>query len=136
MQYQLRVIRDGEHPLNIKLNASDTVDARQQAEQKGFKVLKIKSSYASFLARKNQFPLILFCQEFRVLLEAGLSINDVLETLIEKEPNLSHKSTIQQLLGKVREGQTLSCLRVWYFSTAILISVCHSKVHPHLRNTS
>ncbi len=108
MQYQLRVIRDGEHPLNIKLNASDTVDARQQAEQKGFKVLKIKSSYASFLARKNQFPLILFCQEFRVLLEAGLSINDVLETLIEKEPNLSHKSTIQQLLGKVREGQTLS----------------------------
>lgn len=108
MQYQLRVIRDGEHPLNIKLDAADQVDARTQAEQKGFTVLNIRASYNALLSRKNQFPLILFCQEFRVLIEAGLSINDVLETLIEKEPNANHKNTIQQLLTGVREGKTLS----------------------------
>jgi general secretion pathway protein F len=108
MQYQLRVIRDGEHPLNIKLDAADQVDARVQAEKKGFTVLNIRASYNALLRRKNQFPLILFCQEFRVLIEAGLSINDVLETLIEKEPNANNKSTIQQLLTGISEGKTLS----------------------------
>jgi general secretion pathway protein F len=108
MQYQLRVIRDGEHPLNIKLDAADQVDAREQAEQKGFTVLNIRTSYNALLSRQNQFPLILFCQEFRVLIQAGLSINDVLETLIEKEPNANNKNTIQQLLTGVREGKTLS----------------------------
>lgn len=51
---------------------------------------------------------MLFCQEFRVLFEAGLSVMDVLHTLIDKETNSAIKLILQQLLMAVQEGKTLS----------------------------
>jgi general secretion pathway protein F len=108
MLFSLRVVRDGDMPYQLKLDAATLVEARTQAEQQGLKVLQIKSANNAFASQKSQFPLMLFCQEFRVLLEAGLSMTDVLDTLIQKENNVINKSSLQQLLNAIQEGQTLS----------------------------
>lgn len=113
MQYQLRVLREGLAPHQVKLEASSLEEARTKAEQQGLTVLKVKPQGASLnllsLGRQHQqFPLMLFCQEFRVLFEAGLSVMEVLQTLIDKETNVANKHTLQQLLLAVQEGKTLS----------------------------
>ncbi|MDI1299756.1 type II secretion system F family protein [Methylotenera sp.] len=131
MQYQLRVIREGHAPYQFELDASSIEDARIKAEQQGLIVLQIKSSALSIirqsLSQKSiQFPLILFCQEFRVLFEAGLSVMDVLQTLIDKENNSAIKLVLQQLLIAVQEGKTLSqamSLNVNAFPTLFIATI-------------
>lgn len=113
MQYQLRVLREGQAPYQFELDANSIEDARVKAEQQGLIVLQVKSSTSAVilqtLSKRNiQFPLILFCQEFRVLFEAGLSVMDVLQTLIDKENTSAIKLILQQLLMAVQEGKTLS----------------------------
>lgn len=108
MLFLLRVVRDGSLPYQLKLDAATQVDARVQAEQQGLKVLQIKSATFSFGLEENKFRLLLFCQEFKVLLAAGLSMTDVLDTLIQKETNAANRSHLQQLLNAIKEGQTLS----------------------------
>lgn len=113
MQYQLRVLREGLAPYHVELEAGSLEDARIKAEQQGLTVLKVKPHNTSLgLPRIGQkphaFPLMLFCQEFRVLFEAGLTVMEVLQTLIDKETNAVTKLTLQQLLAAVQEGKTLS----------------------------
>lgn len=130
MQYQLRVLRLGQAPYQFELEAISIEDARNKAEQQGLVVLQVKSTTSSLLQKltkqSTQFPLILFSQEFRVLFEAGLSVMDVLQTLIEKESNPSTKLTLQQLLIAVQEGKTLSqamSLNVAAFPTLFIATI-------------
>jgi general secretion pathway protein F len=113
MKYQLRVLREGLAPHQIELDANSLEDAHAKAEQQDLTVLKINAQKSTFglprLGQQNQtFPLMLFCQEFRVLFEAGLSVVEVLHTLIDKETNAAIKLTLLQLLNTVQEGKTLS----------------------------
>jgi general secretion pathway protein F len=113
MQFQLRVLRAESAPSQIVLEASSQQDARIKAEQQGLTVLQVRPKQAmlglqSLQNKGKPFPLILFCQEFRVLFEAGLSVMDVLQTLIDKETNAQIKQVMQQLLSTVQEGKTLS----------------------------
>lgn len=131
MQYQLRVLREGQAPYQFELDANSIEDARVKAEQQGLIVLQVKSSASAIILRtlnqKNSlFPLILFCQEFRVLFEAGLSVMDVLQTLIDKENNAAIKLILQQLLMSVQEGKTLSqamSLNANAFSTLFIATI-------------
>jgi general secretion pathway protein F len=111
MRYQLRVLKHGLAPYHTVLNAASQDEARHQAEQQGLTVLQVKPQTASlrFLAQGPvTFPLVLFCQEFRVLFEAGLSVSEVLETLIAKETSATTAQVLQALLTAVSEGKTLS----------------------------
>jgi general secretion pathway protein F len=111
MRYQLRVLKHGLAPYHTVLNAASQDEARYQAEQQGLTVLQVKpqTTPMRFLAQGTAaFPLVLFCQEFRVLFEAGLSVSEVLETLIAKETNLTTAQVLQALLTAVSEGKTLS----------------------------
>jgi general secretion pathway protein F len=113
MQYQLRVLREGLAPYQVELDASSIEDARSKAELQGLTVLKINSrtsffGISKFRQQNHAFPLMLFCQEFRVLFEAGLSVVEVLQTLIDKETNVANSLILQQVLSSVQEGKTLS----------------------------
>lgn len=113
MQYQLRVLRDGQAPYAYALDATSPTEARLKAEQQGFTVLQVSAGRSFSLlgglsARQPNFPLISFCQEFRVLFEAGLSVMEVLQTLMEKETHAATKEVLQALLLAVQEGKPLS----------------------------
>lgn len=113
MHYQLRVLREGQAPHAYGLEAQTLLEARIKAEQQGYTVLDVKAKHTNvisglFSARPSSFPLILFCQEFRVLFEAGLSVSEVLQTLLDKENDAATKDVLQSLVAAVQEGKTLS----------------------------
>lgn len=117
MRYSLRVLADGQAPRKFQIDAASMQEAIHQVERQGYTVLHAQSGagfdflrfFSDGLASKSvAFPLVLFCQEFRSLFDAGLSVTDVLQTLIEKESQDSTKQILQQLLGAIQEGKTLS----------------------------
>ena len=111
MQFQLRVLQDGQPPYRFEIDAESVLEARKLAESQGLTVLNVQPPSTFSLKNFQQtkpFPLILFCQEFRVLFEAGLSVLEVIETLIAKETHANNKHILQALFNAVSEGRTLS----------------------------
>ena len=98
MQFQLRVLQDDQPPYRFDIDAESVLEARKLAESQGLTVLNVQpqSTYSlKNIQQTKPFPLILFCQEFRVLFEAGLSVIDVIETLIAKETHANNKHILQ-----------------------------------------
>ncbi len=109
MQYLLRVMRPDAAPSPLRLEAANVDEARRLAEQQGFTVLRIEQGgLAGLQARRGAFPLLLFCQELRVLIEAGLTLPECLETLAQKEEKAETRAALAGLLERLREGRTLS----------------------------
>lgn len=108
MQYQLRVTREGITPTRIQLDALSELDARHLAEQQGYTVLAANKASKDLSFRRQRFPLTLFCQELRVLIEAGLALTEALDTLAAKEAQVETRNAIQRLLAAVTEGKPLS----------------------------
>ena len=111
MRFELRVLLPGTNATTLLLEANSADDAMEQARQKGYSVLKVKSTrtlvnIASSDARS--FPLGLFSQELLMLLEAGLSVVDAIETLKEKEGKAQRQHLLAQLVAYLYEGQSLS----------------------------
>src|SRR5437667_147704 len=59
-------------------------------------------------ARSRRFPVALFSQELRVLINAGLPLVEAIETLGQKERSNEWRSVIERLVAVLREGQPLS----------------------------
>jgi len=95
-------------PSQIRLSALSMDEARKQAELQGFTILRVDGGQQKLAIRPERFPLILFCQEFRVLLGAGLALPDALDTLIEKETTATTRVVLARLLAAVKEGMPLS----------------------------
>lgn len=117
MKHSLRVLADGQAPKKLKVEAHSLQEATDQAERLGYTVLQAHAGEGfdlvrifsnGFAFKTNAFPLVLFCQEFHSLFDAGLTVKDVLQTLIEKETQDSTKDILQQLLSAIKEGKTLS----------------------------
>jgi general secretion pathway protein F len=55
-----------------------------------------------------QLHLTVFSQQLVSLLDAGLSLVEALEALAQKEPSAAAKRTLDRILGRLYEGQTLA----------------------------
>lgn len=111
MRYEVKVFRETDGVMALALDAASADDAQAQARQLGYAVLTVRQSRGLghlFSRRRERFPLALFSQQLLALLEAGLALVEALETLAEKEAQGPLKKTLQQLLGYLYEGHTLS----------------------------
>lgn len=111
MRYEVKVFRELDGVMALALDAASPEDARAQARQLGYAVLTVRQTHALtqlFSRRRERFPLALFSQQLLALLEAGLALVEALETLAEKEAQGPLRKTLQQLLGYLYEGHTLS----------------------------
>jgi general secretion pathway protein F len=112
MQYELKVLRGNEGITSLLLEAGSAKEAETQAVARGYSVISSKSrqqwSPLSGFSRKNKFPLVMFSQELVSLLQAGLSLIEVLETLAEKEDQPHVKKTLEQIIAFLYEGHNLS----------------------------
>lgn len=110
MGYELRVLRNGKPPFNLEIEAGSVQEATHKAETQGLTVLKVQQkNVTGFVNRPSkQFPILLFCREFGVLLNAGLSVSEVIETLIGKSNHQQIQIPLQRLLNNIQEGQSLS----------------------------
>jgi general secretion pathway protein F len=110
MQYVIRALRRMQS-VDLVLEAVDGVEARRQAEAQGYAVVGVrKAASGRGLVRRSspRFPLLQFNQSLLILLRAGLSVVEAIETLAERESRSEHKQILQRLLGSLTEGQTLS----------------------------
>ena len=110
MRFNVKAMRAGEGLTALALDAANEIDAARQAEAQGYTVLAVSTRKGlARLSRGNaRFPLVLFSHELLALLNAGLPLVEAVETLAEKEHRPEVKRVIEQVIGQLFEGKTLS----------------------------
>jgi general secretion pathway protein F len=114
MQFHVRALSADHLVTQVVIDASDEADARRQAESRGLFPSSIEPVRASLpLAigpRRggSRFSLVLFSQELLALLQAGLTIVEGLEALLEKESSSAIRTVLTRLLDALRDGKRFS----------------------------
>jgi general secretion pathway protein F len=108
MRFRVKAMGGGQDVMSYVLDAVDEMDARRQVAGAGLAFISIaRERSLGFLGRTQRLPLVIFSQELVALLDAGLSLVESIETLGEKEASASVRTTLDQVLKRLREGQTL-----------------------------
>ncbi len=111
MRYELKAITQEGRVESFDLNALDEAGAREQVASRGYAVLTIRPKSGLFTLwgrRSERFPVLLFTQELLVLLGAGLSLVEAIETLVEKEQHENFRTVLGRVAATLRRGQPLS----------------------------
>ena len=108
MRFRVKAMAGGQDVSSYVLDAADESDARRQVAGAGLAFISIARERSLKLGNRSaKMPLVTFSQELCALLDAGLSLVESLETLGEKEGNPAVRRTLDQVLVRLREGQTL-----------------------------
>src|SRR5258708_13174602 len=108
MRFRVKAMGGAQDVLSYVLDAVDESDARRQVAGAGLACICIPRERSfSFGGRATRIPLVTFSQELVALLDAGLSLVESIETLGEKEASPAIRRTLDQVLVRLREGQTL-----------------------------
>lgn len=111
MRFHAKAISREGAVLNMTLDAGNDRDAAHVIHSQGLTLLSLKreSSILDRISRgASNFPLSLFSQELKVLLAAGVSLVEALDTLAEREGKMQFRSIIVRLVQYIKEGQTLA----------------------------
>ena len=112
MNYRIQGLNADGRFVSLELNAASPHEAEQLGRERGLEVLAVAASHHWSAALRqigaNKFPLLLFNQELLALLEAGLSIVETLETLLEKETRAENRLVLKAVVASLHEGHTLS----------------------------
>ena len=110
MRFQLKAIGPGGGVEAIDFQAPDESTAVQALEGRGYTVLSVRKRGLglAWTRGRERFPVGLFSQELRVLVNAGLPLVEAIETLAEKERRDDWRAVMERLAGVLREGRPLS----------------------------
>lgn len=113
MRVELEVVAGRGVPHALRLEATSVEDAIAQAVRLGYAVLSTGAAHSSWLgrparaARRSGLDVVVFIEQLRDLLGAGLSVIESLETLHRGSTGPSAAS-IETLERHLREGKSLS----------------------------
>ncbi|MCE2949113.1 MAG: type II secretion system F family protein [bacterium] len=111
MQVEIKAVSRAGQLETFSSEHADIVTAVLQAEERGFRVLDARERRAGrFMpgSARGSFPLLPFSRELLSLLEAGLSLTESLDALVEKEPRAAVRGVLTRLVHDLREGRSLS----------------------------
>ncbi|MBC7728582.1 MAG: type II secretion system F family protein [Microbacteriaceae bacterium] len=115
MQFEIKTIGADNRIARLVVEARDEAHARQQAEGRGLFAVAIGAASAASSARWQdivrrppRFALVLFSQELLALLNAGLSLVEAIEALLEKAAPSATDLVLARLLSGLREGKRFS----------------------------
>jgi len=110
MQFRLTVYRESDGITAMQVDAPDEKAAWLRADEQGYSVISSQQSDRSSARRtgSKKFPLLLISQQLLALLSAGLNLVEAFETLAEKEQGSNTQSVLNQVIGALRDGKTLS----------------------------
>ena len=111
MRFELKAIGPGGGVEAIDFQAPDETTAVRSLEGRGYTVLSVRAKRSFGLPWRGaaeRFPVALFSQELRVLLNAGLPLPEAIDTLAQKEKRDDFRAVIERLGEVLREGQPLS----------------------------
>ena len=114
MQFHIRALSIDHVMMQLTIDARDEAEARQQMGERGLFVAAILPA-SRFSTNSGQradhmkaLSLVLFSQELLALLNAGLSIVEALDALLEKETGSVQRRIVGRLLTGLREGKRFS----------------------------
>ena len=93
--------------ITSQLDAFSVEDATERLLKQGLKPVRIHTK-TSFQFKTHHFPLQLFLYELRALLQAGLSLIESLETLVERQHSTQDRNVLEQLVNAMYRGESLS----------------------------
>jgi general secretion pathway protein F len=111
MRFQIVAYRQQEGVTSLSMEALNFDDARLRAREQGINIVSIRQQWhwaAQRQRRDPPFDLLLFSQELRSLIDAGLSLVEALSTLSRKEMNVTRQKLIEVLIRQLREGKSFS----------------------------
>lgn len=111
MRFEIMAYRHQQGVFPLSLEADSFEAARMLAREKGFDIVSIRQQWRWFAQRRRKdppFDLLLFSQELRSLLAAGLSLIESLSALSRKEAAANRRSLIEAIIRHVREGKPFS----------------------------
>jgi general secretion pathway protein F len=109
VQYRVKALDSAASVVSSVVDAVDEADARRQIALRNLRVISLEPMRR--LRRWFQTPqlhLTVFSQQLVSLLDAGLSLVEALEALAQKEPSVAAKRTLDRILARLYEGQTLA----------------------------
>lgn len=92
----------------LHLEATDAVDARQQALRLRLTPVSVKPHFRRSSGGRGRFDLPLFAEELQMLLGAGLSLIDAIDGLAERQAGDTSHSVLMALAERLRNGERLS----------------------------
>lgn len=112
MQYFVRAVSADHLMTDLTIDGRDEADALRQVVALGLFAASIRparrSSFGFLRGQRGAMSLVLFSQELLALLNAGLSIVEALEALLEKEGSITIRGTLTGLLEGLRQGKRFS----------------------------
>jgi general secretion pathway protein F len=113
MRFQVRALSPDNLIETYTVDAADAGEVSRLLQQQRLQPLSIKSTGSggagsARLTGRTTFSLLLFSSELRDLLEAGLSLVEAFEALLEKETSLLSRAVLERLTGDLREGLRFS----------------------------
>jgi general secretion pathway protein F len=110
MRFDLKVAKGRDGVSVLALDAADAAAARAEAHRQGYTVLSLRGAERlplRALGRPARFPLLLFAQDLRALLDAGLTLVEALESFAEKERG-SGGAVLADVIRALREGRSFA----------------------------
>ena len=114
MQFHIRALSIDHVITQLTIDARDEIEARRQMSERGLfiaSMVPVRRFAAGRLWRAGHvkaLSLVLFSQELLALLNAGLSIVEALDALLEKETGPVQRHIVGRLLSGLREGKRFS----------------------------
>jgi general secretion pathway protein F len=110
MRYQVTALVDATQVVTIPVDANGAHDARVHAQRRGYAVLGVRRTLApDFLRRREgRFPLQLFSQDLRLMLDAGLTLPEAMQALVEKETRAETRRVLEAVRDALLEGASFS----------------------------
>jgi general secretion pathway protein F len=111
MRFRIVAYRPQAGVMSLSLDAASFDEARHLARERGIDIVSIRQQWHWAAQRRRKdppFDLLLFSQELRSLIDAGLSLVESLITLSRKEMNGTRRKLIEVLIRLLREGKPFS----------------------------
>jgi general secretion pathway protein F len=109
MEFRIKALDHAHGVVACVLDAVDEADARRQLALKDLRVISLAPiRHLRLLARAPKLQLAIFSQQLVSLLDAGLSLVEALEALAERESTTGAHRTLERVLSRLYEGQTLA----------------------------
>src|SRR5256884_10003371 len=109
VEFRIKALDSTRSVISCVLDAVDEADARRQLALKDLKVISLEPiRRLRMLMRPAQLQLAVFSQQLVSFLDAGLSLVESLEALAERESSDGTKRTLDRILSRLYEGQTLA----------------------------
>lgn len=103
MQFTVRALDANGQIQSLSIDATDATDAKNQALARRVSPLSAEPVRGGH-RRTERFDLLLFSHELHALLNAGLSVTESLDALIEKDTQPARRAVLSRLGERLREG--------------------------------